>query len=96
MVSKINVILVIIFLFGIALVIMYWYYYTNNWILYYDGIEVSEGPDVNKIKNSRKSIIGNYDYFHKVNFRFQLKVCDGYFDLMQKAKNINEVTIVNC
>ena len=45
-----------------------------------------EGTDVNKTNESRRCIICNYYYLLKVNFRFQLKACDGCHDLMQKEK----------
>ena len=59
-------------------------------MLEYDRIDASEGTDFYKTKESRKCIICNYYYFFKINFRFQPKVCD----LIQKAMNFNNVTIV--
>ena len=40
-------------------------------------------------------IICNYYYILGVNFRFQLKVCNGCHDIMQKAANFNDVVIVS-
>ena len=52
-------------------------------MLEYDGIDMSEGIDFDKIKKSRSCDICNYYYFLKeINFRFQPKICDGCYDLM--------------
>ena len=48
-------------------------------------LECVERIDVNKTHGSRECIICHYCYFHKVNFKFSQKVCDGCHDLMQKA-----------
>ena len=48
--------------------------------LWYDRIDVSKVTDVNKTNESCKSIIFNYYYFLKVNFKFQPRV----YDLMQR------------
>ena len=36
----------------------------------------------------------HYLCFLEINFRFQLKVCDGCLDLMQKTTSFNDATIV--
>ena len=41
------------------------------------------------------SILCYHWYFLKVNFRFQPKVCDGYYYLMHKAMSFNDVVIVS-
>ena len=46
-------------------------------MLQYDRIDISEGIDANKTKESNRCIIYNYYYFLKVNFRFQTKKCNG-------------------
>ena len=65
----------------------------NVWIFYYDRFDVSEGTDGDKTYESRKCIICYYYYLLKVNFRFQPKVYDGGYDLMQKALSFNNVVI---
>ena len=45
---------------------------------------MSEGTGFSKVKESYKCIICNYYYFVVVNFRFQLKVCNGCNDIMLK------------
>ena len=39
-------------------------------------INMFEGIDTNKTKESRKCIIRNYYYFLKLNIRFQPKTCE--------------------
>ena len=56
---------------------------------------MSEGIDVNKTKESHRYIICNYYHFLRVNFRFQVNVCNGCHDMMQKALNFNDVAIVS-
>ena len=45
-------------------------------MLYFDGIDVSEGIDVNKTSASKECNICHYWYFLKKGFRFQLNVCN--------------------
>ena len=45
-------------------------------MLQYNKIDISEGIDSNKTKDSSRCIIFNYYYFLKVNFRFQPNTCD--------------------
>ena len=62
-------------------------------MLEYDGIDMSEGIDVNKINQSCRCVICKYYYFLKVNFRFQKKVCNSLHDLMEKTLNLNDAMI---
>ena len=39
--------------------------------------------------------ICNYWYFLNKNFSYELYLCNGYHDLMQKAINFNDVAIVS-
>ena len=68
-------------------------YHINIKMLYYDRINDSERIHLNKINELRKCIICSYCYFLKVNFKFQLKVCDGCHDLMQKTLSFNDAAI---
>lgn len=61
-------------------------------MLEYDRIEVFKGIDVNKTHGLHQCI--NWQYFLKINSRFQPEVCYGCHDLMQKAMNFNDVAIV--
>ena len=60
--------------------------------LEYDRIDVSEGIDVSKTTDSRKSNVCCYWYFLKINFRFQPKIFDGCHDLTHKAVGFNDIT----
>ena len=57
--------------------------------------DASEGTDVNKISGSHEYIICHYWYIPEINFRFQLKVCTGCHDLMQRAMSFNHVPFVS-
>lgn len=52
----------------------------------YDGIDASEGTDTNKTDGSHECIIFHYEYFFKINFRFQLKACNDCHDIKQKFR----------
>ena len=62
-------------------------------MLEYGRTEVSKVIEVNEV--SRTCIICNCLYFLKVNFRFQLKVCDGFHDLIQKVASFVAIVFVN-
>ena len=49
------------------------------------GIDISEGIDINKTSVSKKCDICHYWYFLSKNFSYQLYLCNGCHDLMQKA-----------
>ena len=46
---------------------------------------MSKGNDVNKTGGSPECILCHYWYVLNMNFRFQLKVCNGFHNLMQKT-----------
>ena len=43
----------------------------------YDRIDMSEGIDANKTTDLPECITFHYWYFLEINFRFQLKACEG-------------------
>ena len=49
------------------------------------GIDISEGIDINKTSVSKKCDTCHYWYFLSKNFSYQLYLCNGCHDLMQKA-----------
>ena len=57
-------------------------------ILYYDGIDVSEGIDVNKTSESKERDICHYIYFLDKGFKFQPNVCNGFLDLLMMSMNL--------
>ena len=60
----------------------------------YDRIDVSEEIDVNKSNSSVELVICHYWYILETEFRFQSKVWDVCYDLMEKALNYNDVAVV--
>ena len=60
----------------------------------YDGIDISEGIDINKANASKECLICHYLYFLDKHFMFEPCLCNGCHDLMQKAINFNDVAIV--
>ena len=69
-------------------------------MLEYDRIDISEGIDVNKSNDKSKECdICHYWYFLDKNFSYQLYLCNGCHDLMQKAMSFNgvaNVSIIGC
>ena len=64
-------------------------------MLEYDKIDISEGIDINKISASKTCDICHYWYFLNKNFSYELCLSNGCHDLMQKAMNFNDVSIVS-
>ena len=63
-------------------------------MLEYDGIDISEGIDVNKSNDKSKECnICHSWYFLDRNFSYQPHLCNGCHDLMQKATSFNDATI---
>ena len=50
--------------------------------------------DINKTKGPNECDIFHYWYFLNKGLKFEACVCHGCNDLMQKAKNVNDVAIV--
>ena len=63
-------------------------------MLEYDRIDISEGVDVNKTSLSKGSDIFHYWYFKNIGFKYQIYLCNGCHDLMQKAMSFNNVAAV--
>ena len=55
---------------------------------------MSEGIDFKRIIGSHTCGICHYCYFLKANIRFQTKVYDGCYDLLQKAMSFKDTEIV--
>ena len=60
-----------------------------------DRIDVSEGIDVNKTNASKECDICHFWYFLDKEFKFEPYLCNGCYDLMQKAMNFNDVPLVS-
>ena len=65
-------------------------------MLEYNRIDISEGIDLNKSNDkSKEGDICHYSYFLDKNFSFQLHLCNGCHDLMQKAMSFNDDAIIS-
>ena len=63
-------------------------------MLEYDRIDISEGIDVNKTSLSKECDIWHYWYFKDIGFKYEKYLCNGSYDLMQKAMSFNNVAVV--
>ena len=62
----------------------------------YNRIDISEGIDINKSNEKLKECdICHYWYFLDKNFSYQLHLCTGCHDLMQKTQSFNDVATVS-
>ena len=52
----------------------------------YDRIDISEGIDVNKTSSSKECDICHFWYFKDISFKYEAYLCNGCYDLMQKAR----------
>ena len=64
-------------------------------MLEYDKIDISEEIDMNKTNASKECDICHNWYFLDKNFHYEPYLCNGYHDLMRKAMNFNDATIVS-
>ena len=62
-------------------------------MLEYDKIDISAGIDINETSTSKECDICHYWYFLGKNFNYEPYLCNGCYDLMQKAMNFNDVAI---
>ena len=64
-------------------------------MLEYDRIDISERIDMDKTNKSKECDICHYWYFLDKNFNYEKYLCNGCYDLMQKAMNFDNVAIVS-
>ena len=64
-------------------------------MLYFDRIDVSEGIDVNKTRESKECGICHYWYFLDKSFKFQPIVCNGCHNLLTMSMNLSDIAILN-
>ena len=62
-------------------------------MLQYEGIDISEGIDVNKTNLSKECDICHYWCFKNIGFKYESYLCNGCHDLMQKAIGFNNIAI---
>ena len=63
-------------------------------MLEYKRIDISEGIVVNKTSLSKECDICHYWCFKDNGFKYEKYLCNGCYDLMQKAMSFNNVAIV--
>ena len=66
-------------------------------MLEYDRIDISEGIDNNKCKNtSKKCSLCKFYYFLDKNFNYGAYLCDGYYYMSLKAISMKNLAIFYC
>ena len=60
-----------------------------------DGIDVSEGKDVNKTSASKQYDVCQYWYFLNYSFKFQPNLCNNCHDLLMMSVNLSDIAILN-
>ena len=63
-------------------------------MLEYHRIDISEGVDVNKTNLLKECDICNYWYFKNIGFKHEPYLCNGCYDLMEKAMSFSSVALV--
>ena len=64
-------------------------------MLYYVGIDASEGIDVNKMRASKECDIYHSCYFLNYSFKFQPNMCNRCHDLLMMSINFSDIAILN-
>ena len=65
-------------------------------MLEYDRIDISEGIDINKCKEtSARCSLCNFYYFLDKNFSYGAFLCNSYYDMSLKAVSMQNLTIIN-
>ena len=63
-------------------------------MLYFDRIDVSEGNDVNKTRESKECDISRFWHFLNKGFEFQSYVCNRCHDLLMMSINLSDIAIL--
>ena len=64
-------------------------------MLEYDRRDISEVIDINETNTSKTCDICHYWYFLEKHFNHEPYLCNGSYDLMQKAMNFNDIAIAS-
>ena len=65
-------------------------------MLEYDRIDISEGIDIKKCKEtSRECSLSKFCYFLDKNFKYGPYLCDGCYDMSMKAVSMKNLAIIN-
>ena len=59
-----------------------------------ETIDISKGIDVNKTNLSKEYDICHYWCFKDIGFKYELYLCNGCHDLIEKAMSFNNIAIV--
>ena len=62
-------------------------------MVYFDGMDVSEGIGVNKTNASKECDICYYWYFFSKGFKFQPNVCSRCHDLLMMSMNLCGIAV---
>ena len=63
-------------------------------MLEYEGIDISEGMDVNKTNLWKECGICHFWYFKDIGVKYEPYICNGSHDLLQKAMSFNNIAYV--
>ena len=64
-------------------------------MLEYEGIDVSDGIDVDMTNKSKERMLCHYYYFLDKNFSFEPCLCDGCYSITQKCNKPKNIAIVH-
>ena len=65
-------------------------------MLEYDKIDISEGIDIKKCKETSKECsLCKFYYFLDKNFKYGPYLCDGCYDMSMKAVSMQNLAIIN-
>ena len=67
----------------------------NYKMLEYDRINISEGIDVDMSNKSKECMLCHYWDFLNKNFSYELYLCDGCYNIMQKSNSFKDIAIVH-
>ena len=61
----------------------------------YKKIDILEGIDVDKTNKSKECMLCNYWYFLNKNLSYGPYICDGCYNISQKAKDFKNIAIAH-
>ena len=67
----------------------------NYKMLEYDRLDIVEGIDVDKTNESKECMVCHYWYFLNKNFSYGPYFCDGWYNIMQKSINFENIAVVH-
>ena len=62
-------------------------------MIYYYKVDISQGIDVNKTRESKECNICHYWYSSNKGFKFQSYVCNRYDDVVMMSISLNDIAI---